>query len=49
MVALLSYLIAISHQDYGDGRYFMRQISMHVDYGRKLYDQIELPYGPLLF
>ena len=27
----------------------MRQIMMYVDYGRKLYDQIELPYGPLLF
>jgi hypothetical protein len=49
MVALLSYLIAISHQPYGDGAYFIRQISMHIEYGRKLYDQIELPYGPLLF
>ncbi len=49
MVGLLSYLVAISHQDYEDGRYFMRQISMHADYGRRLYDQIELPYGPLLF
>ena len=49
MVGSLSYLVAISHQDYEDGRYFMRQISMHADYGRRLYDQIELPYGPLLF
>jgi hypothetical protein len=49
MVAVLGYLIAISGQHYGDGRYFIRQISMHIDYGRKLYDQIELPYGPLLF
>jgi len=49
MVALLSYLVAVSGQHYGDGRYFIRQISMHIDYGRKLYDQIELPYGPLLF
>jgi hypothetical protein len=49
MVALLSYLVAISHQHYADGRYFIRQISMHIDYDRKLYDQIELPYGPLLF
>jgi hypothetical protein len=49
MVAVLSYLIAISRQNYGDGSYFIRQIGMHVDYGRKLYDQIELPYGPLLF
>ena len=49
MVALLSYMVAISRQHYGDGRYFIRQISMHIDYGRKLYDQIELPYGPLLF
>jgi hypothetical protein len=49
MVALLSYLIAISRQHYGDGRYFIRQISMYVEYGRRLYDQIEFPYGPLLF
>ena len=49
MVAVLSYLVAISRQHYGDGRYFIHQISMHIDYGRKLYDQIELPYGPLLF
>jgi hypothetical protein len=49
MVGFLSYLIAISRQPLADGGYFIRQISMHVDYGRKLYDQIELPYGPLLF
>jgi hypothetical protein len=49
MIALLSYLIAISGQHYGDGRYFIRQVSMNVEYGRRLYDQIELPYGPLLF
>jgi len=49
MIAILSYLVAISHQHYGDGRYFIRQITMHIDYGRKLYDQIELPYGPGLF
>jgi hypothetical protein len=49
MVALLGYLIAISHIRYCDGGYFIRQISMHIEYGRKLYDQIELPYGPLLF
>ena len=41
MVAVLSYLIAICHQQYVDGGYFIRQISMHIDYGRKLYDQIE--------
>jgi hypothetical protein len=49
MVAGLSYLVAISRLQYGDGGYFMRQISMHFDYGRKLYDQIEFTYGPLLF
>ncbi len=49
MVALLSYCVATSDQPYGDGRYFLHQISMYVDYGRKLYDQIELPYGPFLF
>lgn len=49
IVGVLSYLVAISGQDYGDGRYFIHQISMHTVYGRLLYDQIELPYGPLLF
>ncbi len=49
MVAGLSYLVAISGLPYGDGGYFMRQISMHFDYGRTLYDQIEFTYGPLLF
>jgi hypothetical protein len=49
MVAGLSYLVAISRLQYGDGGYFMRQISMHFDYGRKLYDQIEFTYGPFLF
>ncbi len=49
MVGLLSYLVSISQRHYGDGRYFIHQISMHIEYGRKLYDQIELPYGPALF
>jgi hypothetical protein len=49
MVAGLSYVVAISRLQYGDGGYFMRQISMHFEYGRKLYDQIEFTYGPLLF
>ncbi len=47
---LLSWLIVISHQRYmGDAGYFIEQISAHADYGRRLYDQIEFPYGPLLF
>jgi hypothetical protein len=49
VVGLLSYLISISRQPFEDGGYFIRQISMHVDYNRKLYDQIEMTYGPLLF
>ncbi len=49
MVALFSHLVAISGEPYGDGRYFIRQIMMYVDYGRKLYDQTEFTYGPLLF
>jgi hypothetical protein len=49
IVALLSYVLAISRLQYGDGGYFMRQISMHFDYHRKLYDQIEFTYGALLF
>jgi hypothetical protein len=49
MISMLSYVIAISNQPYGDDRYFIHQISMYVDYGRKLYYQIEFTYGPLLF
>ena len=33
----------------GDAGYFVEQISKHADYGRKLYDEIEFPYGPLIF
>lgn len=32
-----------------DWGYFINQISMHADFGRRLYTQIEFPYGPLLF
>src|ERR1700761_6472 len=49
MVAGLCYVVAISGEPYGDSQYFMHQIMMHADYGRKLYDQIEFTYGPALF
>ncbi len=32
-----------------DWGYFINQISMYSDFGRKLYTQIEFSYGPLLF
>jgi hypothetical protein len=32
-----------------DWGYFINRVSMHADFGRKLYTQIEFPYGPLLF
>jgi hypothetical protein len=31
-----------------DWGYFLNRISMHADFGRKLYSQIEFPYGPWL-
>jgi hypothetical protein len=33
----------------GDWGYFINRVSMHADFGRRLYTQIEFPYGPLLF
>lgn len=33
----------------GDWGYFIDRVSMHADFGRALYSQIEFPYGPLLF
>ena len=32
-----------------DWGYFINRVSMHADFGRRLYTQIEFPYGPLLF
>ena len=32
-----------------DWRYFINRASMHADFGRQLYTEIEYPYGPLLF
>ena len=50
LLAFLSYLIYNSHQRYlGDAGYFIEQLSKHTDYGRKLYTEIEFPYGPLTF
>ena len=44
------YLFVVSHTRYMyDAGYFVEQISKRADFGRKLYDGIEFPYGPLLF
>lgn len=32
-----------------DWGYFINRMSMHADFGRQLYTQIEFPYGPLLY
>jgi hypothetical protein len=51
-VATLSFGLQIIRSKMGylhDWGYFIHQISMHVDYGRSLYTQIEFSYGPLLF
>ena len=47
--AALCALMASAHVRFADGAYFIDQISEHVEYGRKLYDQIEFPYGPIIF
>ncbi len=50
VISLLSYLIVISHVRYSsDAGYFIEQIGKQADYGRKLYKQVEFPYGPLIF
>ncbi len=50
VLTLLSWLVIRSHMRYlKDAGYFIEQISLHTDYGRKLYAQIDFPYGPLLF
>jgi hypothetical protein len=50
IIAVLGRLIILSHARYiSDAGYFIEQIGSNADYGRKLYDQIEFPYGPLLF
>jgi hypothetical protein len=50
LTALSARLVILSQERYlNDAGYFMEQISSHADYGRRLYDQIEFPYGPLLF
>jgi hypothetical protein len=48
-VGYFSCLIVASSLRFGDAYYFLHQISMYVDFGRKLYEQIEFPYGPVLF
>ena len=50
LIAIFGRLIVLSHDRYlNNVGYFIEQISSHTDYGRVLYDQIEFPYGPLLF
>ena len=50
VIAIFSCLIVQSKYRYtNDAYYFVNQASMYADFGRKLYDQIEFPYGPLIF
>ena len=50
VLSLMCFLVVRSHFLYLiDAGYIMQQISMHAEYGRKLYEQIEFPYGPFLF
>jgi hypothetical protein len=49
-LTLVCWIVVRSDCRYlNDWGYFIRQISMHADYGRKVYEQIEFPYGPLIF
>ena len=49
-LTLVSWLVIRSHQRYfKDAGYFIEQISLHTDFGRKVYAQIDFPYGPLIF
>ena len=50
VLTAFSFLVVRSHLLYlRDGGYFIGKITMHIRYGRTLYEQIEFPYGPLLF
>ena len=50
LLTLTCWIVIRSQDRYmNDWGYFIRQISMHADYGRKVYEQIEFPYGPLIF
>ncbi len=50
VVFLAGLLILRSGLRYGmDWGYFIHQASMHADFGRYLYTQIEFSYGPILF
>lgn len=42
-------IIRLGMRNLHDWGYFVTQVSMHEDFGRKLYTQIEFSYGPLLF
>ncbi len=48
-ISAMSYAFALSGVRYADESYFLDQIGKYVDCGRVLYEQIEFPYGPLLF
>ncbi len=47
--SVCSAIVAASKARFFDASYFIEQISAYVNYGRKLYDQIEFPYGPIIF
>ena len=48
-ISAMSYAFALSQTRYADESYFLDQIGKYLDCGRILYEQIEFPYGPLLF
>lgn len=49
-MTLVSWLVIRSHMRYfKDAGYFIEQISIHTDFGRKVYAQIDFPYGPFIF
>ncbi len=49
-MALVCFLICHLSLPYRDDTgYFVHQMTMHSVFGHKLYDQVELPYGPLLY
>ena len=50
VLTVLVCLVIRSHRRYlFDAGYFIEQITLHIDYGRRIYRQLDFPYGPLLF
>ncbi len=49
LAVLAHYFAGVPIREILDAGYFLHQLNDHVSFGRKLYAQIEFPYGPLLF